>query len=155
MALVHEQLYQSGDFAGIDFQAYLRVLAADLLASYQAGSNSVNVRVAAEPIRLSLETSIPCGLIVNELICNALKHAFAERSSGEIRIGFRSEDAHYLLSVDDNGAPLPEDFLARERSTMGMRLVTVLTRQLDGELRAGRAGEPKFQIVFPKETNLP
>jgi two-component system, sensor histidine kinase PdtaS len=151
MALVHEQLYQSGDFAGVDFSTYLRVLAADLLNSYRSYADSVNVRVAADHARLSMETAIPCGLIVNELVSNSLKHAFPQGSTGEIRIAFRGQEQTYSLSVDDNGVPLPADLLTRDSKSMGLRLVKVLTRQLDGELRAGKPGGPKFEIVFPRE----
>ncbi|HEY7338712.1 MAG TPA: histidine kinase dimerization/phosphoacceptor domain -containing protein [Bryobacteraceae bacterium] len=152
MALVHEQLYKSGNFSAIDFQTYLRVLAADLLNSYRSDTDSVNVRVTADRVRLNLETAIPCGMIVNELVANSLKHAFPERSEGEIRIGFRAGAGEYTLTVDDDGVPLPPDILTREFRSMGMRLVKLLARQLDAQLRTGGAGEPKFILVFRRGT---
>jgi len=100
-----------------------------------------------------LETAIPCGLILNELISNALKHAFPVGSGGEILIRFEARDDTFCLTVDDNGHPLPPNLMTREPSTMGLWLVKALTRQLDGELRAGAGAgaEPKFHLTFPRE----
>lgn len=150
MALVHEQLYKSGNFSGIDFATYLRVLVADLLNSYRSTTEWVNVRVTADPTSLQLETAIPCGMIVNELVTNSLKHAFPDRSEGEIRIAFRVEANQYCLSVDDDGVALPPGLLTRESDSMGLRLVKVLARQLGGELQAGAQGQPKFTLTFPR-----
>jgi len=150
MALVHEQLYKSGNFSGIDFPTYLRVLAADLLNSYRSNTEWVNVRVTADAISLDLETAIPCGMIVNELVTNSLKYAFPNRSEGEIRIGFRVEPDQYSLTVDDDGVALPPALLARDSGSMGLRLVKLLARQLGGELQAGAEGRPKFTLTFPR-----
>jgi two-component sensor histidine kinase len=150
MALVHEQLYKSGNFSGIDFATYLRVLAADLLNSYRSNAEWVHVRVTADPTRLDLEIAIPCGMIVNELITNSLKHAFPDRAEGEIRIGFRAGGDQYSLSVDDDGVALPPGLLARESDSMGLRLVKLLARQLGSELQAGPEGQPKFTLTFPR-----
>ena len=84
------------------------------------------------------------------MISNSLKHAFRDRSEGEIRVGLRADDDSWILTVDDDGFPLPPDLLTRESKTMGMRLVQALTRQLDGELCLGDGGRPKFQIKFPR-----
>jgi len=151
MALVHEQLYKSGNFAGIDFATYLRVLAADLLNSYRSNADWVHVRVTADPTRLDLEIAIPCGMIVNELVTNSLKHAFPDRAEGEIRIGFRVGEDQYSLSVDDDGVALPPGLLARGSDSMGLRLVKLLAGQLGGELHAGAEGQPKFTLTFPRE----
>jgi len=101
-------------------------------------------------VNLSLETAIPCGLILNELISNALKHAFPAGSGGEILIRFDARDDTFCLTVDDNGQPLPPNLMTREPLTMGLRLVKALIRQLDGELRLGEGCEPKFHLTFPR-----
>jgi len=150
MALIHEQLCRSGDMGKIDFRGYVECLAKETLRSSNRDPGSVSLRVEAEPVNLSLESAIPCGLIVNELLSNSLKHAFQEGSSGEVLIRFDTRDDGYSLIVDDNGRPLPADLMTREPSTMGLRLVKALTRQLDGNLRIGDAGEPKFQLTFPR-----
>jgi two-component sensor histidine kinase len=91
-------------------------------------------------------------LQAGQLADPAARHVFeSQRSTGEIRIAFRGREQAYSLSVDDSGVPLPADLLTRDSRSMCLRLVRVLTRQLDGELRAGRPGRPKFEIVFPRE----
>jgi PAS domain S-box-containing protein len=147
MALIHQQLYTSSDFAEIDFGAYLRSLADHVLASYAGNAASFGVSVDATDAFLSLAEAIPCGLIVNELLSNSLKHSFHHRSGGEIRVGFGASDGICRLTVDDDGSPLPDDILANRPPTMGVRLVQALTSQLGGDLRVGRG--PKFEITFP------
>jgi len=148
MALIHEGVYQSRDLASIDFEEYLHSLTRELVLFYRADSKAIEVRVQAPGVRLSLDEAVPCGLIVNELVSNALKHAFVERESGAIRVGLRTDGRSCTLTVDDDGAPLPDGLFSRPSSTMGLRLVKALARQLEGELRAGAPGEAKFQLTF-------
>jgi PAS domain S-box-containing protein len=153
MALIHAQLYQSSDFGEIDFSAYLRVLANHLSDSYGVDRRAVTIRSVAEGGQLSLDTAVPCGLIFNELLSNSLKHAFRGRAQGHIYASVKVTDDVCTLFVDDDGEPLPADLMARSRSTMGLRLVETLTRQLNGELKAGgESGHPKFQITFSRTT---
>ena len=95
---------------------------------------------------LSLAEAIPCGLIVNELLSNSLKHSFHHRSGGEIRVGFGAAGGGCTLTVDDDGSPLPDDLLANQPPTMGVRPVQALTSQLEGVLQIGHG--PKFRITF-------
>jgi PAS domain S-box-containing protein len=152
MALIHQQLYSAGNFAEIDFAAYLRSLANHVLASYANDSVFVSVSLDVAEAFLSLEEAVPCGLIVNELISNSLKHSFHGRSAGEIRVGFGAADGIYTLTVDDDGSPLPSDVFANRPPTMGVRLVQALTSQLGGEMQIGRG--PKFSMAFPDQRGI-
>jgi PAS domain S-box-containing protein len=149
MALIHQQLYTAGNFAEIDFEAYLRSLADHLLASCTSEKFSVRVSIDAAGARLGLAEAIPCGLIVNELISNSLKHSFHGRSSGKIQVNCGLLGGRCTLSVDDDGAPLPDSLLANRSATMGVRLVEALTSQLGGELQTG--SDPKFRITFSSQ----
>jgi PAS domain S-box-containing protein len=146
MALIHQQLYMSSDFAEIDFAAYLRSLANHVLASYAGDAASFGVSLDAPETFLSIADAIPCGLIVNELVSNSLKHSFHGRSAGAIRVGFGAAEGICTLTVDDDGSPLPDDLFANRPPTMGVALVEALTSQLGGELQIGQG--PKFRITF-------
>ncbi|MFN7994453.1 MAG: PAS domain S-box protein [Bryobacteraceae bacterium] len=153
MALVHEQLYRSSDLAHIDFGEYLRLLTDELLSSYRTGTGSISAEVNGCGASLNIERAIPCGLIVNELISNCLKHAFPDGRSGRIHIDFFADGPSYSLQITDDGAPLPPDLMARSTDRMGLKLVTALTRQLHGTIVTGSNGQPKFHITFPQNGN--
>jgi PAS domain S-box-containing protein len=147
MALIHEKLYQSKDLARIDFADYIRHLAAYLLRSYNVHSPGVNLRVEVEKVLLDIDTAIPCGLIVNELVSNSLKHAFAAGMAGEIRIDLHEgPDGKLVLMVGDNGAGLPPEFDFRNTESLGLQLVSTLTDQLDGTLELDRSHGTTFKI---------
>jgi PAS domain S-box-containing protein len=146
MALIHQHLDMSSNFAEIDFGAYLRSLANHVLASYAGDAVSFGVALDASNASLNLSQAIPCGLIVNELVSNSLKHSFHGRPGGEVRVGFGASDGICTLTVDDDGSPLPDDLFADRPPTMGVQLVQALTSQLGGELQIGYG--PKFRITF-------
>lgn len=148
MALVHEQLYQSKDLAHIDFRAYLGSLVDDVLASGRTSSASVSVD--ADEAYLDINAAIPCGLIVNELVTNCLKHAFAGRSGGRIDVGLRlTHDGEYVLTVADDGVGFPVDCDFRELPSLGMQLVASLVAQLQGTIEMSSESGTEFTIVFP------
>jgi PAS domain S-box-containing protein len=147
MALIHQHLDMSSNFAEIDFGAYLRSLANHVLASYAGDAGSFGVALdASTSASLNLSQAIPCGLIVNELVSNSLKHSFHGRPGGEVRVGFEASNGICTLTVDDDGSPLPDNLFADRAPTMGVQLVQALTSQLGGELRIGDG--PKFRITF-------
>jgi PAS domain S-box-containing protein len=146
MALIHQQLYTSSDFAEIDFSTYLRALADHLISSWAPDPTAFRVHVDAAGALLSLEDAVPCGLIVNELISNSLKHAFRGRSSGEIQVTFTINAGECRLTVHDDGTPLPRNLFSNQQATMGVRLIQALTDQLGGQLQV--AEKPKFTITF-------
>lgn len=137
MALVHEKLYQSDDLARADFGSYVSSLVQDLLRSYHTPTESVQIRSAIHEVYLSLDQAIPCGLIINELVSNALKHAFPEGLAGEIDIQLYPDgEEQYILIVQDNGVGFKhsdrlQDHL-QQASTLGLQLVYSLTQQLGG-----------------------
>ncbi len=152
ISLVHEDLYGSEHLSRIDAASYIRRLASDIVNFHGLGTVDVTVDVAS--VELSIETAIPCGLIVTELLTNALKYAFPEDGgfgSGEpeIRVRLIRERTDCVFWVDDNGVGLPDDFDWENSSSLGLRLVRILTRQLRGELGIDRRNGTRFSVRFP------
>jgi two-component sensor histidine kinase len=150
MALIHEKLYQSKDLLRIDFGEYIRDLTSNLLRSYAASSQAVTLRISADDIWLNIDTAIPCGLIINELISNSLKHAFPiGREDNEIHIIIRStDDNKYALTVSDNGIGLPVNLDFRNTASFGLELVGIFTEQIEGAIELDRSNGAKFTITF-------
>ncbi|MEG3976948.1 PAS domain S-box protein [Microcoleus sp. herbarium8] len=136
MALIHEQLYQSDNLDRIDLPPYVENLLANLYQSFGYGNTSIQFNVNVDPISLNIETAIPCGLIINELVSNSLKYAFTESLAGEININFHRDTTsqQFHLSIQDNGRGFPAGFNIEHTETLGLRLVRMLTNQLDGTL---------------------
>jgi two-component sensor histidine kinase/ABC-type uncharacterized transport system substrate-binding protein len=149
MALVHEKLYQSKDFIDINLKEYIQTLVDNLFSSYQTSKDAVRLKTDIDNIQLDIDKLIPCGLILNELITNSLKHAFQGRVDGEIRINFKSTGSDKVtFSVSDNGCGLPEDLDFSNPKTLGLNLVTSLTRQLKGDLRYDGKEGMSVEITF-------
>jgi PAS domain S-box-containing protein len=150
MALIHQILYQSKDFAEIDFRSVLDSLVPTLTQSYRVSQTEIDVRLDAENVLLALNAAIPCGLIVNELISNALKHAFPAGRSGRIKISMKLGDGDIVeLRVEDNGVGIPAGIDFETTSTLGLQLVQLLTSQLKGTLDVNRVNPTCFTITFP------
>ena len=148
MALVHEQLYSSTNLAQIDFGHHLTKIANELRSTY--GRSGVTLVCDVEPLSVSVDNAIPCGLIVNELITNALKHAFVDRTDGTIRVSLRQVDpTHIEVVIGDDGVGLPSEHDLRSRSSMGMRLVGTLVEQLGAEMKTECAGGTVFTLKIP------
>ncbi len=150
MALIHTKLYQSNDLARIDFADYIKKLAADLFDSYRLEPESVNLLLNLENVNLDVSMAIPCGLIINELLSNALKHAFPKGRKGEVRISLRPEDETVTLTVADNGIGFPESIDFRNTESLGLQLVTALVEQLGGTIELTTDKGSTFVISFPK-----
>ena len=150
MALVHEKLYRSPHMSSIDFSDYLSVMTRELLRSY--GNGLIRVDVQGEDIHLDIEKAIPAGLIVNELLTNALKHAFPPHvRDGEIAVSVRKDGRDVVLTVQDNGIGLPPESKIEEMKTMGMTVVQGLTSQLDGSIAALPGPGTGYCLRFPLE----
>lgn len=152
MALLHETLYRSGNLARIDFAAYLKDLCGQMLFSAGVSSARITLEYRLISIEFPLEPALPCGLIVNELVSNALKHGFPGDRKGTITIGLELTCGQTLaLSVQDNGVGVPRGFDPSSESTLGMRLVSGLVDQLNGQLRMDtpQHGGTFFTAVFP------
>jgi PAS domain S-box-containing protein len=164
MALVHEKLYRSQDLSSIDIAEYVRGVTGYLLGMYANHGRGVSLDVQVDDVSLDLDMAIPCGLIVNELVSNALKYAFPPSEGGtpdqgrppgegrrdEICVQVRAqEDGRLALAVGDNGVGLPPDLDLSSSESLGLRLVSMLTEQLRGRLELDRSGGTRFTITFP------
>ncbi|MCZ7360361.1 MAG: PAS domain S-box protein [Candidatus Methanoperedens sp.] len=150
MALIHEKLYRSENFSRIDLKEYIDDLVSGLFQSYGISEDKVALNINAENVLLGIDSAIPCGLIINELVSNSLKHAFPEDESGEINILIHSTDEDMIeLSIGDNGIGIPEDLDFRRTESLGLRIVNVLVEnQLHGEITLNRDRGTKFKIKF-------
>jgi PAS domain S-box-containing protein len=149
MALIHEQLYGSHDLAGIDFGAYIQDLLTFLFRSYQADSRQIRLDVETDKVSLAIDQAVPCGLIVNELVSNALKHAFPDGRQGGIRVVLGADEGLLALAVSDDGIGLPEGFDHRTSTSLGLQLVNSLVSQLDGEIMLEPGQGTGFKVTFP------
>ena len=154
ISLVHEKLYRAGDLSSIDFNDYLLALTEGLRDGWKRTGVTVNVFVTAQGVRLGVDTAIPCGLIVTELVTNALKHAFPNSTSGSIRVAAVVEPEGWLqLTVQDDGVGLAEDLDLTRSGSLGMKLVDSLVRQLGAKIEIGRKGGASFKIHFQLPAN--
>lgn len=157
MALIHEKLYRSESLAKIDFHEYISSLVDHLFLSYGAAGRAIRSRTSTAGITLDVDTTIPCALIVNELVSNALKHAFPDprpaKEAGEISVSLsRRQNTMFLLTVSDNGKGIPEDFDVQKSASLGLKLVLALVKQLQGDIHMGRGHGTDFTISFPANT---
>jgi len=149
MALVHEEIYHSKDLSGIELGQYASKLILRLLSSF--GRRAVNLDADVSPLPVSLDTAIPCALILNELVTNACKHGFVDSTGGRLRLVVGREGDLARLRIEDDGPGLPENFDPEAPGTLGMLLIVRLTSQLKGTLETGRSGlgGASFAISFP------
>ncbi len=148
MALIHERLYQSSDLKKIDFGDYIRTLATDLFRTYIIDPNLIKLTINVENIKIDINTAIPLGLIVNELVSNSMKYAFPNDSKGEIIVDFNSDNKFLNLIVKDNGIGLPKDFDYKNTNSLGLELVKSLTNQIDGKIEVIKSPGTIFKIKF-------
>ena len=149
MALIHEKLYQSGDLANIDFKEYVKKLTNFLLQSYGVNQTKIRLKNNVQHVQLGVDTAVPCGLIINELISNSLKHGFKDMDEGEIKIDMGyDENDKLILQISDNGRGIPENFNIEKSESLGLRLVFNLTTQLNGEVKFYKKKGTVVKIVF-------
>lgn len=153
MALLHESLYRSDRFAKVDLGAYLRQLGQQAFRAFSTASGNVRLEVEMVPLVVGLDLATTAGLLVNELISNALKHAFDDKHNGVLRLTLqRTADNQWCIQVSDDGVGLPDDFNTRSLQSLGMQLVSDLTMQMQGSLQisgnttAGRG--TMFSLIF-------
>jgi two-component sensor histidine kinase len=154
MALIHEKLHQSQDLSRVDLAGYVRDLAAYLFRVYGASTRAISLNVQGKGVFLDIDTAVSCGLLLNELISNALKHAFPGDRSGEISISLEMDGDHQVvLKVSDDGVGLPADLDPQTSESLGLQLVNALVEQLEGTLEIDRHRGAGFNVVFADPQN--
>ena len=141
MALVHESLYSSENLARIDFAQYAQILAADILASHGKPTSPVQLKTETEPVIMGVDLALPCGLILNELVSNALKHGFPDGEGGEIKLTLHCQPGgRCILSVEDSGVGIPDGLDINTNKSLGLKLVRLLTQQIRGSFAFVKSG---------------
>ncbi len=153
MALIHKTLYQPKDQSSIYFEEYIKELASSIFDSYEVDSERIVLKTDLESVAMDIDTVTPCGLILNELLTNAIKYAFPQGRKGEILISFKRKDDGFVLGVSDNGVGLPTGMDIRELNSLGLQLVMNLTeKQLWGRLEVSSdSGGASFRIFFREQ----
>lgn len=150
MALVHEQMYQSKALTKINFKGYVENLVNHIFESYGVNKRTIKPEIKGSDCSLCVKSVINCGLIANELISNALKHAFPDGRHGVVLINMSSRNNNFSLIVCDNGVGFPKNFSFQKIRTLGLQLVISLTHQLNGMIKLNRRGRTEFKIVIPE-----
>lgn len=149
MSLIHQTLYQSQDFAQVDFQRFLGELLPRLTESYGSRSRQVRIDIEALDVKLPINEAIPCGLIVNELVSNALKHGFPNDQHGTVRVQISQGAGQVVeLSISDDGQGIAPGLDLTKSDSLGLQLVHLLTRQLHGQLDVRRSNPTRFTLTF-------
>ncbi|AKB34788.1 sensory transduction histidine kinase [Methanosarcina siciliae C2J] len=167
MALIHEELYKGGELDTLDLSSYIKELAENLFFTYRLSNTDISLKTDFEEnLFFDMDYAVPLGIIVNELVSNSLKHAFAERDKGEISIKFCRENigecrndieeskneecksANFILTVSDNGVGIPENLDFENLDSLGFQLIFSLVEQLDGEIELKRNNGTEFTIKF-------
>ena len=150
MAMIHEELYRSDNLSNIDCGSFLRRLVSSLISSYGVDSGRISVKIEADCHSCKIGTAIPCGLIINELISNSIKHAFPKERKGEIAVSFhKGRNNEIEFTVSDNGVGIPEGMDFKKTGSLGLHLVTIIAEdQLGGEVDLDRKGGTRFIVRF-------
>jgi two-component sensor histidine kinase len=148
MAYIHESLYQTKNFENVNFTEYVSTLSKNLIHTYSVNSKKVKLVLNLHDLFLNLDLSIPCGLIINEIISNSLKYAFTNRMDGIIFVNLAIENEFVRIEVGDNGIGIPAHIDLKQTKTLGLQLVDTLIEQLDGTLELDRNNGTKFIIKF-------
>jgi two-component sensor histidine kinase len=148
MAMIHEKLYRTTSLTKIDFSDYIRSFVTDTIAIYSVRMDNINVILDLEEnIWLNIETTIPCALIINELISNSIKHAFPE-GIGEIKVEFKKFGENLILIVGDNGIGMPDEVDFLKTDSLGFKIVNSLIMQIDGTIELNKDHGTEFKIKF-------
>jgi PAS domain S-box-containing protein len=152
IALIHEKLYQTENLSEISFDQYLEELTDIIVSSLQSSKTDITISIDADPVSLTVNQAIPCGLILNEVITNAYKHAFPDRDSGEITIIFSEQDSKITMSIADNGIGSSDEVSLEDPNSLGIKLIRTLAKQLGGDAAFSDANPgTKFSLQFKLE----
>lgn len=147
MATLHEKLYLTSNFSRINQEEYVSSLVRGLFSSYAANERIKSI-IHVDPVDLNIETSVPCGLIINELVSNSLLHGFPHGMTGTIWVSLRSHGDNYELRVADDGVGIPDEINYKDTDSLGLELVQNLVNQLDGEIELIQNDKTEFKIIF-------
>jgi two-component sensor histidine kinase len=153
IALIHQKLYQTEDLSQVDFRDYSKQLISFLSATFKVPNKKVETLVIASNIQLDIDTAVPLGLIINELVTNSYKYAFVNSDLGRIKVELIQSDDGLKLQVSDNGVGFPEELDVASSKTLGLRLIYMLSRQLKGTVAWQNEGGVHFSLSF-QETSL-
>ena len=153
MSFIHESLYQTTNFSSIKFYDYIDKLSRNLVQTY-AYEKNIKLETNLEKVDVSLDQAIPCGLILNELISNALKYAFCDGSGGTLRISLKEKNNEINIKVEDDGVGMPEGFRVENTESLGLQLVQTLIEQLEGTIKLSANGGTKYLITFVKQPEI-
>ena len=147
MAMIHEKLYQSTSFTRIDLKDYVEALVSNIFFTYGINSKDITTEIDVEDIEIGLDTAIPCGLIINELVTNCVKHAFPE-NTGSLMVKIKPNHDNIKLVISDDGIGFPEDLDYKNTDSLGLKLVKNLAEQIDGQITMDNANGTTFKIIF-------
>lgn len=148
MSLVHERLYQSKGLSSINMHEYIEDLASALIASYRR-QDQVALKLDVDNIHFDIDTAVPCGLIINELMTNSLKYAFPDGKQSEVAISLRAVDGNIMLAFSDNGIGLPKGFEIEQVNSLGLKLFyNPASKQLHGVVKLDSKKGTRFEVVF-------
>ena len=148
IALIHQKLYQTEDLSQVDFQEYCEQLVSFLQSAFGQSSKAIVAEIEANEIQLDIDTAVPLGLIINELVTNAYKYAFQKQDLGLIRIELKKQDEGLQLCISDNGCGMPTNFDIAKAKSLGMKLVNILARQLKGKAHWENDSGARFIVNF-------
>ena len=149
MSLIHQNLYQSEHLSNVDIENYLKELVVYLSEMFAGQNKDIEIVVDANKIEFDIDTAIPLGLIVNELVSNAYKYAFDNQQKGKVQIGIKAiNDTDYELNVKDDGKGLPDDFDPTKSKSLGLKLVKILSKQLRGKFKSSSSNGAVFVVTF-------
>jgi len=154
IALIHEKLYENTIFSEVELAGYLRELSEMISHTYHSKKNRVSFELNLDDVKVEMTSAVPVGLICNELINNCFKHAFKDRTEGVVTISLKDLGGYVEVTVADNGDGLPDDFSLDDMQSLGVTLLTVLTKQIGGELRSASDGGSRFVLTFPVQTGI-
>ena len=151
MALIHERLYGFSDLKNINFGEYTKSLTQDLFKNYAVDMGNIKLDIAVDDIQLDVDTAVPLGLVLNELVSNCLKYAFPANKKGTLKIIFKKENDNFMLTVKDDGVGIPADIDVKKTDTLGLTLIRSLVEQIEGNLTINNAHGTEVNIMFKKD----
>ena len=151
MSLVHEKLYQSKSLSKINLPEFIRDLSGELMASYGTNETQIQLELELENINLEMGLTIPCDLIINELMTNTIKYAFPDDTNGTLKIALSRENTNRIrLTVEDDGPGLPEGVDWQHSKGIGLRLIHILSNQIQGDYQFQTLDGTSFSLIFPE-----